>query len=642
MGCMNKINFTRKQLISAACLLVLGGTAVGASDSYKINYSSEIVPETAAVLAQVPHAAVRVQPLAAEMNVDDESETAEAEGFVPNVVQLNLAHRYPEGADESDPLNSKAGVIFKKLMEKDEEWMSSLFDLSDTSPEKMASRLGKSRKSVMGKYNFKDEGHDPNNSDTWTINSFKKVHMQYLNGDGGVSNGFSNVVPIMSMASVYTWFQDMEDEDIFLDYAMHLWNDSHNYTVSIGDVYYCKGCLSKDGERLELEALLAEDAMERAAAMAGVVSGFQLSRPKDSEASTKTETETAAVKGPGALLRTLSETLPDSQAANDETASAAQSSDDIGERPAQESAAEASVQESESNSRQTAAFVQEASAASEETLEAGQASETDLATASDAAEHTEESKAAGRILKEDIKCPGHVDLYINAKVVGVNEKKNLFTIDSAGNNEQNKSADGWEGWNTYTKSYATRMSAQDWYEQYGLSVSFFSVRNPLTAFEIEEYMSELPSYLSEDKKKMIHYALSSVGKIPYYWGGKAASKSYEGNSFGVIVSPDENGRILRGLDCSGWIGWVYWSSTGARLPYESTSGLAAYGTPIPRSQLEPGDIVLRTGDNAHVIMFLGWTEDGKIRCVQETSGSVNNVTISDREANWPYYRRLID
>lgn len=640
---MNKLNFTKKQLLSAACLLALGGTAARASEHYQINYRAETEPETAAVLAPVPDAAVRVQPLAAEVNTDDENEAAGTGGFVPHVVQLNLAYRYPEGADETDPLNSKAGIIFKKLMEKDEAWMSNLFDLSDTSPEKMASRLGRSRQSVMGKYNFKDDKHDPGNPDTWTINSFKKVHMQYLNGDGGVSNGFSNVVPIMSMASVYTWFQDLEDDEAFLDYAMRLWNDSHDYSISIGDVYYCKGCLSKDGEQLELEALLAEDAMERAAAVAGAVSGFQLSPSQSGGTAAEAQTETAAVKGPGAFLETYPETLPDSQTADlDETGSDA---------PAPESAAEALRQDAGMDSSQAEASVlaiadTPAPAAAETALASAaehiSEPEAPLATASDAAEHPEETEAAGKRLKEENKCPGHVDLYIKAKVIGVNEKKNLFAIDSAGNNDKNKSGDGWEGWNTYTKSYATRMSGQDWYERYGLSVSFFSVRNPLTAFEIEEYMNELPSYLSEEKKKMIHYALSSVGKVPYYWGGKAASKSYDGNSFGVIVAPDENGRILRGLDCSGWIGWVYWSSTGKRLPYESTSGLAAYGTPIGRSQLEPGDIVLRTGDNAHVIMFLGWTEDGKIRCVQETSGSVNNVTISDREANWPYYRRLID
>ena len=90
------------------------------------------------------------------------------------------------------------------------------------------------------------------------------------------------------------------------------------------------------------------------------------------------------------------------------------------------------------------------------------------------------------------------------------------------------------------------------------------------------------------------------------------------------------------------INWVYWSVTGNRLPYESTAGLAACGTPISRSELQPGDIVLHTGTDAHVIMFLRWTADGKIQCIHESSGPVNNVCVSVRDANWPYYRRLIE
>lgn len=55
---------------------------------------------------------------------------------------------------------------------------------------------------------------------------------------------------------------------------------------------------------------------------------------------------------------------------------------------------------------------------------------------------------------------------------------------------------------------------------------------------------------------------------------------------------------------------------------------------------QPGDILIRTGADSHVVMFLGWTSDGRIRCVHETSGSINNVTVGTRNAGWPYYRRL--
>ena len=58
-------------------------------------------------------------------------------------------------------------------------------------------------------------------------------------------------------------------------------------------------------------------------------------------------------------------------------------------------------------------------------------------------------------------------------------------------------------------------------------------------------------------------------------------------------------------------------------------------------EIKPGDIIVRTGADSHVIMFLEWTEDGQIRCIHESGGSVNNVSVSVRSANWPYYRRLV-
>ena len=117
--------------------------------------------------------------------------------------------------------------------------------------------------------------------------------------------------------------------------------------------------------------------------------------------------------------------------------------------------------------------------------------------------------------------------------------------------------------------------------------------------------------------------------------------NYTGNNFGSVTIPDHKGRILKGLDCSGWVNWVYWSVTGTHLPYEGTEGLRTLGRQVKRQDLKPGDIVVITGSTPHVIMFLGFTSNGQIQCVHET-GSANNVTIGVMNANWPYYRNLLD
>ena len=232
-------------------------------------------------------------------------------------------------------------------------------------------------------------------------------------------------------------------------------------------------------------------------------------------------------------------------------------------------------------------------------------------------------------------CPGHVDLIVNMNITGIAENRNLFTLDSIGEGD-------WPGWNEETMSYARTLAEKDWYETYGLSISTIAAWNPLEDSEINAYMAELPPNLSETRRSVIRFALESVGRVPYYWGGKPTASGYTGNNFGAQVAPDTKGRILKGLDCSGWISWVYWSATGERLPYESTAGLTAVGVPVSRSELQPGDIIIRTGTDAHVIMFLGWTSDGRIRCIHESSDNINNVTVSIRDANWPYYRKLVD
>lgn len=109
---------------------------------------------------------------------------------------------------------------------------------------------------------------------------------------------------------------------------------------------------------------------------------------------------------------------------------------------------------------------------------------------------------------------------------------------------------------------------------FGLSASSFSTGKALTDEEIQGYLNELPADLSQQRRSIIEQALHSVGKIPYYFGGKPSSSGYEGNSFYSMVQPDYKGRIFRGLDCSGWINWVYWSATGNQPSAYSTSTLS--------------------------------------------------------------------
>lgn len=237
-------------------------------------------------------------------------------------------------------------------------------------------------------------------------------------------------------------------------------------------------------------------------------------------------------------------------------------------------------------------------------------------------------------------CPGHVDLAVQVQIAGLEETAGLFSRDPLGNEMAGQGE--WPGWNEETTKQAKSLAAQDWLQDYGLTVEGMALRNPLTSEDLDLYLSLVPDTASEARKNLVQYALSSVGRVPYYWGGKPRTAGYEGNAFGTVVSADIDGRFLKGLDCSGWISWVYWSATGSRLGSESTSSLMSCGSPVTKEELLPGDICIRPGANAHVVMFLGWTADGQMLCIQETSGNINNVEVGIVTPDWACCRRIIE
>ena len=269
-----------------------------------------------------------------------------------------------------------------------------------------------------------------------------------------------------------------------------------------------------------------------------------------------------------------------------------------------------------------------------------------------AAEEEKQSANTETDVKSKNYCPGHVDLYVKVTIYGFEDAKGLRTValsaDDQDENEATKSLDaalarnGWNSWTEEQMGYVQKLISQDWFKTYGLSISTINPKQPLTEEEISKYLSSLPDDISEARKAVIKFALSSVGKIPYYWGGKASAASYEKNGFGRVIEADYKGRVLRGLDCSGWVQWVYWSAIGNRLNgASSTATLIGEGQKIKRSELQPGDIIVRVGADSHVVMFLQWVGNGNMIVIHENSGA-NNVSVSEVTANYPYYRKLID
>lgn len=727
--------FSRQQKIAVSLLTVLGLLTGMAAESYhaaSFVAVQEAAPEPTAETSAAPKAedgalAMRFANLRSKLT------TLSDDAYEPSPSVLNLAYYYPEGADESDVIHSYAGRVYQKLMTKDAQYLADLYDLGDTTPLAMARRLGLDESRVLGKYNPNDSAQSADNPASWQIGRFKNVNISFYDADGHRINEYSNVKDIMAMANVYTYAHDYLDAQAFENYCLTLYDQSHSYKITMGEVYYCSGCLNQTEEdeakeaieaeqkALQLEAELAK-ATERTsgerqgidtAALASEAEALQeaetsaqsaLEGPGVSSAAAESETsqytessaaestvvnaQTQQASVQETKAQTLSETEGDSGAQVNENAAAQETTESAAEtlpvsselaeeltvaNAASESAGtgaalsaassseneSAAVQTgaSESSAAQTAdaqtAKAQAQSSASPEAIGPGvssaaetSAAETESAesvqasTSSDAESLPSVSSSVNSEAKKNSYCPGHIDLYVTVTLRGFDDVNGLTTLEAAGA-AADAEGGNWQGWTETAKSYAASMIAEDWFERYGLTISAINVRNPLTQEEISSYLSRLPEDVSAERRAVVEFALNSVGKVPYYYGGKASSQYYEGNHFGTVVAPDTRGRVLRGLDCSGWISWVYWSALGQRLSAQSTGTLVGCGKKIQRSELKAGDIIVRTGADAHVVMFLEWTSGGKFIGIHE-NGTSSNVSVAEMTANYPYYRSLLD
>jgi cell wall-associated NlpC family hydrolase len=116
---------------------------------------------------------------------------------------------------------------------------------------------------------------------------------------------------------------------------------------------------------------------------------------------------------------------------------------------------------------------------------------------------------------------------------------------------------------------------------------------------------------SGSARTAVNTALAQVGK-PYVWGAAGP------NAF----------------DCSGLMQYA-WSSAGVALPH-SSSGQSTMGTPVSRSQLQPGDLVFFYSPVSHVGMYIG---NGQM-VHAATSGEPVKVVSLDSMPNYNSARRV--
>ena len=509
-------------------------------------------------------------------------------------VDLPKIDRYNLYYVRDDAGNSIGEQFYKEMMQVESSYLARISEEAGETPEKVAKTLGVKRSRIMGKYNPSVQNSSENRAAAYPVPYFKNIHYRFINGDGQEITDSSNVKDILAMASVYSYKHNYLDVAHFQEVCKELFEKSHSYHLSIGPVYYDEGCMDfNTGEDLHEEEAGQPETVKSEAEQ-------KASSPESSVAAQKNSPEETKV-------------------ASGET-----------EKNVVPSEAEKKEKSTVSASDLAESGTEEQPVLKEKKTETGGQEEKN-----DKKKKTKKSY-----------CPGHVDLTITIQVKKFHDQNGLREIPLSSlekDQEQDQSPfSRWKGWNAECIAAVNQLAERDWFSAYGLSLSTVETKTPITEEEISHYMSLLPENLSEERKNVIHFALTTVGKIPYYYGGKAGKQGFTGNGFGkTIAERDYKGRNRKGLDCSGFAQWVYW--TGAENPLDfasSTQELIGKGRKIKRSELEPGDLVIQPGGESHVVLFLTWTKEGKMLAIHENA-TAGNVSVDEVYANYPYYRSIL-
>ena len=147
----------------------------------------------------------------------------------------------------------------------------------------------------------------------------------------------------------------------------------------------------------------------------------------------------------------------------------------------------------------------------------------------------------------------------------------------------------------------------------------------------------LPEDLSPEREAVVRTACSLVGKVNYFWGGKSLVIGWDarwGELRQVTAAGSSTTGTYRpyGLDCSGFVDWVFYNQSGGSYVIGHGGGATmqhSYCTDISWAGAQPGDLVFYP-DNSHVGIVGGRDANGELLIIHCASGH-NNVVITGKE-----------
>lgn len=165
---------------------------------------------------------------------------------------------------------------------------------------------------------------------------------------------------------------------------------------------------------------------------------------------------------------------------------------------------------------------------------------------------------------------------------------------------------------------------------------------PISDAELNLFLASLDC--SGKRKELMRCALSLVGRVPYFWGGKSApgwNSDWNTPRLVTAAGSSRTGTIRPyGLDCSGFTEWVYQTALGVTL-YDGTWNQWDATHAITKEELLPGDLgfmaVPGTVPVNHVLLYAGEDADGNMLWVHCASGT--GVVLNSPDYVTQYRRR---
>ena len=154
--------------------------------------------------------------------------------------------------------------------------------------------------------------------------------------------------------------------------------------------------------------------------------------------------------------------------------------------------------------------------------------------------------------------------------------------------------------------------------------------------EAMEVWERLPDDLSMERRMVVTYALALVDKVDYFWGGKSLVLGWD-DRWGELTEVTAEGSATTGteqpygLDCSGFVDWVFYNASGGEYVIGQGGGAMeqhANCVDIEWDEVQPGDLLFYPEDE-HVGIAAGRDWLGCLLVVHCASGT-GGVAISHR------------